>query len=98
MAKKRKCRLTTEEQDIHAEAVRLRKMTDAQLVAAFKAANTSAESLRATQEGSNAPETTNNTTDVEKLLQALSEGKCKGIAGGTIFKLSEFAKSMGLIA
>lgn len=32
MAKKRKCRYTAEELAIHEEAVRLRKMTDRQLV------------------------------------------------------------------
>lgn len=35
MAKKRKCRYTQEELTIHEEAVRLRKMTDRQLVEEF---------------------------------------------------------------
>lgn len=35
MAKKRKCRYTAEELAIHEEAVRLRKMTDRQLVTEF---------------------------------------------------------------
>ena len=35
MSKKRKCRYTPEETAIHEEAVRLRRMTDRQLVEAF---------------------------------------------------------------
>ena len=39
MAKKRNCRRTPEEVSIHEEAVKLRKMTDAQLLEAFANAN-----------------------------------------------------------
>ena len=38
MSKKRNCRRTPEEQAIHDEAVRLRKMTDQQLVSKFRRA------------------------------------------------------------
>lgn len=36
MAKKRSCRRTEQEQEIHEKAVKLRKMTDPQLVQAFE--------------------------------------------------------------
>ena len=41
MAKKRNCRRTPEEIAIHEEAVKLRKMTDEQLVMAFRASSAS---------------------------------------------------------
>lgn len=88
MAKKRKCRFTPEELNIHEEAVKLRKMTDAQLVGAFKEA----------QDAVNGHSPKKDTSDVERLLQALSDGKCKGVGGGTCYKITEFARSMGLMA
>ena len=38
-----------------------------------------------------------NTSGVQKLLSALSEGKCKGIKGATAYKVAQFAAEMGLI-
>lgn len=100
MAKKRKCRFTAEELAIHEEAVRLRKMTDRQLVEEFHRAaeeetvvRTSTEAQAATEEA----DPNENTPAIEKLLNALSEGKCKGIKGATVYKITEFAKEMGLI-
>lgn len=100
MAKKRKCRYTAEELAIHEEAVRLRKMTDKQLVAEFHRAadeettvRTSTEAQAATEEA----EANENTPAIKKLLNALSDGKCKGIKGATVYKITEFAKEMGLI-
>lgn len=94
MAKKRKCRYTKEELRIHEKAVRLRKMTDMQLVGAFEEAQQAATAPTVAQVGANG----NDTSDVEKLLQALSDGKCKGVAGATCYKIMEFAKGLGLIA
>ena len=42
MAKKRNCRRTPEEVSIHDEAVKLRKMTDAQLVEKVRSASVAA--------------------------------------------------------
>jgi hypothetical protein len=98
MAKKRKCRYTPEEQNIHEEAVKLRKMTDAQLVDAFNSARMAARAPRMAQNAVKEHTSTNDTSDVEKLLRALSEGKCKGVGGGTSYKIIEFARKMGLIA
>lgn len=97
MPKKRKCRYTTEELNIYEEAVKLRKMTDAQLVGAFKEAQMAATAPNVAQNGVNTSYSKKDTSDVEKLLYALSQGKCKGIGGGTYYKIMEFARGMGLI-
>ena len=98
MAKKRKCRYTPEELNIHEEAVKLRKMTDAQLVEAFRNAKMVATAPSVAHDGAESDSPKNDTTDIEKLLQALSEGKCKGVGGGTSYKIMQFAKEIGLIA
>lgn len=98
MAKKRKCRYTPEELNTHEEAVKLRKMTDAQLVAAFKAAQMAATAPSVAQDAVNEHSPKKDTSDLGKLLQALSEGKCKGVGGGTCYKITEFARGMGLMA
>lgn len=100
MAKKRKCRMTLEEINIHNEATRLRKMTDQQLVTAFRLAGEQNVRFKAAQVGQNAPgglRPNENTNAVEKLLNALLEGKCKGIKGAITFKITELAREMGLI-
>ena len=75
---KRKCKLTENELAIHNKAVKLRKMTDAQLVSAFENAG-----------GRN--------NGVMTLINGLEASKCKGIGGGTIYKIKEFAKELNLI-
>ena len=97
MGKTRKCRLTDDELKIHEEAVKLRKMTDEQLVQAFGIANTSEDAPKSVKEASGRIRAKNNTDGVKKLLTALSEGKCRGIASATVYKLTQFAREMGLI-
>ena len=100
MSKKRKCRYTTEELAIHEEAVRLRKMTDKQLVEEFHRAADTEIAVRVpdvAQNGENEADPNENTSAVEKLLSALSDGKCKGIKGATAYKIAQFAAEMGLI-
>lgn len=100
MAKKRKCRYSAEELALHEEAVRLRKMTDRQLVEEFHRAaepEVPPSKPETAQNGTETNEAKKNTSDVEKLLSALSEGKCKGIKGATAYKITEFATEMGLI-
>lgn len=100
MSKKRKCRYTAEEQAIHEEAVRLRKMTDKQLVEEFHRAADTEICVRTPTEPQAAPdeaEVKKNTSDVEKLLSALSEGKAKGIKSGIAYKVAQLAEEMGLI-
>jgi hypothetical protein len=73
-------------------------MTDQQLVDAFREA-----SQDASQDAQNAPQSAggihpaNDVGDVVRLLEALSDGKCKGIGNGTVYKIAEFAKEMGLV-
>lgn len=97
MAKKRNCRRTEEELNIHKEALRLRKMTDSQLVEAFRNAGEVAGRTDAAQDVSEENNPTENTTGVQKLLNELAEGKCKGIKGATVYKISEFATELGLL-
>lgn len=100
MGRKGKRRYTAEEQAIHEEAVRLRKMTDKQLVEAFHRAADTEISVRTSTEPQAAPEEADpkkNTTDVEKLLSALSEGKVKGIKSGIAYKVAQLAEEMELI-
>lgn len=40
---------------------------------------------------------TENTSAVQTLLTALSEGKCKGIKSGIAYKVAQLAEEMGLI-
>lgn len=100
MSKKRKCRYTAEELAIHEEAVRLRKMTDKQLVEEFHRAADTEVAVRVpdvAQNGENEADPNEITSAVEKLLSALSDGKCKGIKGATAYKIAQFAAEMGLI-
>lgn len=90
MSKKRKCRYTEEELAIHDEAVRLRKMTDRQLVEAFQNASLALSCVE-TQEPKN------DTSNLEKLLEGLANGECKGIKGGLAYRIGEYAREKGLI-
>lgn len=93
MAKKRKCRMTPEEIAIHDEAVRLRRMSDKQLVEEFhrsKDADTASKPVDGSQGD-------NTATPIETLLQGLSDGKCKGIGGATAYRVSQFAAELGLV-
>lgn len=90
MAKKRKCRYTPEELEIHEQAVKLRKMTDEQLVTAFR--NASAPSSAVSEQ-----EVEKDTDGVRKLIEGLSRGDCKGVKGATVYKIQQYAEEMGLI-
>lgn len=98
MSKKRN--RTAEEKAIHEEAVRLRKMTDRQLVEEFHRAAESEVSLSSShevQDEAEAADPNENTSAIEKLLSALSDGECKGIKGATAYKITQFATEKGLI-
>lgn len=98
MSKKRN--RTAEEKAIHEEAVRLRKMTDRQLVEEFHRAAESEVSLSSSHEAQDEAEAADpneNTSAIEKLLSALSDGECKGIKGATAYKITQFATEKGLI-
>lgn len=98
MSKKRKCRFTQEEQAIHEEAVRLRKMTDRQLVEEFhRAAEPEIRPERTKTEQGDEEKEKGRSSDVKMLITALADGRCKGIKGATVYKITEFAREMGLI-
>lgn len=90
MSKKRKCRLTPEELAIHDEAVKLRKMTDEQLVKAFRNAQ-----MPSTDSSSKPAE--EHTNNIKVLIEGLSRGDCKGVKGATVYKITEYAAEKGLI-
>ena len=92
MSKKRN--RTAEEKAIHEEAVRLRKMTDRQLV---EEPEVSLSSSCEAQDEPEAADHNENTSAIEKLLSALSDGECKGIKGATAYKITQFATEKGLI-
>ena len=86
MGKKRKCRMTPEEMEVHEQAIRLRRMTDAQLVAAVQGPG---------RRPGKAPVASRDR--VVALLDGLSAGECKGVAGATAFKVRQYAVDKGLL-
>ena len=93
MSKKRN--RTAEEKAIHEEAV-----TDRQLVEEFHRAaepEVSLSSSHEAQDEAEAADPNENTSAIEKLLSALSDGECKGIKGATAYKITQFATEKGLI-
>ena len=91
---------TPEERSIHEEAVRLRKMTDKQLVEQFHRAaepEMVASPSHKTKETPKDATPNENISAIQKLLTALSEGECKGIKGATVYKISQFAAEKGLL-
>ena len=101
MGKKRKCRMDREELYIHDEAVRLRKMTDRQLVGAFRMATedhrVGAKTMEKPKEAPKSPEAKKDTTGLEKVIQGISEGKVKGIGRVTSYKIAEYAREIGVL-
>ena len=94
----RKSRMTEEEYKIHEEAVKLRKMTDRQLVGAFRMAAEEKKIEKAQEEAAGITESREPRNDVERLLCDLTDGKVKGIRGATVAKISEYAKDQGMLA
>lgn len=92
MSKKRNCRRTPEEVSIHEEAVKLRKMTDAQLVEKVRSA------LNATSNASAAFDELGKTANrTAELLEAFTNANIPGIGKVTVKKLTTFAKENGYI-
>lgn len=91
MSKKRNCRYTPEESVIHEKAVKLRKMTDKQLVNAFN----SASDVHLNDKVKKSEE---DTTKLQKLLNGLKNGECKGIKNGLALRIEEYARESGLIS
>lgn len=92
---RKNCKRTPAERAIHEEAVRLRRMTDKQLVEQFHRASDLGMDAGAPSLEQIGTETGNHS--VQQLLTALSEGKCKGIKSGIAYKVAQFAAEEGLI-
>lgn len=100
MSRKRKRSYTPEEMALHKEAVRLRNMTDKQLVEEFhRAADTElvAGGPSVAQDGAESTGPIGDTSAVKALVTALAEGKCKGVKGATAYKVAQLATEMGLM-
>lgn len=83
--KNRSCRRTDEESNIHDQAVRLRKMTDSQLVDAFAKKYTDGYEKGLTEAKSKAPEG----MSASDLVQRLKDQTIRGIGKVTIKKLED---------
>ena len=87
--KKRSCRRTMDESKIHEKAVKLRKMTDEQLVHYVED-----RAEKARSEGRNKVRKAKTAND---FLAALSPGLIPGVGTTTVDKLKKFAKEGGFI-
>ncbi len=94
MAKKRNCRRTPEEIIVHEEAVKLRKMTDAQLVEKVRSAAV-AKASEAFQ--GLADSTTKAAGSIEAFIEAFNSADIAGIGKVTKKKIHTFAKDNGYI-
>ena len=98
MSKKRKCRMDREEILIHDEAVRLRKMTDRQLVGAFRmAAEDKAKADEARKSKEERKEGDRQLSGLEIVIQGIADGKIKGVGKVTSYKIAEFAREQGIL-
>ena len=89
MAKKRNCRRTPEEASIHEEAVKLRKMTDAQLVEKVRSASAAASKMPAAQVSS--------AKSAAEFLEAFANANIPGVGTLTLKKMNTFAKDNGYL-
>lgn len=87
--KKRSCRRTTDEAKIHEKAVKLRKMTDEQLVHYVED-----RAEKARSEGKNESRRGKTAKD---FLEALAPGLIPGVGMTTVDKLIRFAREGGYI-
>lgn len=95
--KKRNCRMTGEEKNVHERAVKLRKMTDDKLVEHIdhireEAYNTGYSEAEAQRASTPAPG-----KSPQRLLEQLDAGECKGIKSATAYKIAEFAREQGYL-
>lgn len=91
MSKKRNCRRTADEDKIHEKAVKLRKMTDEQLVHYIEDRVAKAES-----EGYNRAKKEENENCSHEISRFLGEISClKGIGSSTVEKMRAYAYDKG---
>lgn len=85
MAKKRNCRRTPEEASIHDEAVKLRKMTDVQLVEKVRSASAVVEQQKPSAKSA------------AEFLEAFANANIPGVGKITLKKMNTFAKDNGYL-
>lgn len=95
--KKRSCRMTAEERDLHEQAVRLRKMTDQQLVDHLKHIQKDAYAAGYAEAEANPIEPQSTGKTLGAFIADLASGRCKGVKNATAFKIEEFARTEGYI-
>lgn len=88
MAKKRSCRRTADEDKIHEKAVKMRKMTDEQLVHYVEDRVEKAKS-----EGFNQGKKSSGGEDINKFLKEISS--IKGVGDATICKIADHFRKAG---
>lgn len=89
MAKKRSCRRTVNEDKVHEKAVKIRKMTDEQLVHYVEDRVEKARS-----EGFNQGKKSSGGADINKFLKEISS--IKGVGDATICKIMEHFREKGI--
>lgn len=95
--KKKSCRMTDSERSIHDAAVRVRKMTDAQLVEHIEHLKKTAYAAGYDEASKVQADTGAAGKTVGALIEQLNAGACKGIRGATAYKIAEFARNEGYI-
>ena len=110
--KKRNCRMTGEEKNVHERAVKLRKMTDDKLVEHIdhiRGVGVFARKYRCDHIREEAYNTGYSEAEAQRastpapgktlpqLLEQLDAGECKGIKSATAYKIAEFAREQGYL-
>ena len=95
--KKRSCRRTDEERSVHEQAIRVRKMTDAQLVEHLGHIREEGYAAGYAEAEQTAP-TPVPGKSVAAFIEELATGECSGVKSATLYKLTEFARERGYIA
>lgn len=72
--------------DIAEQAKKIRALSNAKLVYSFRAVKLAKRSVDSGGSGS-----------IERFIEELARGECKGVAGGTVYKIACFAKERGYI-
>lgn len=95
--KKRKCRMTAGERDLHEQAIRVRKMTDQQLVDHLQHIRDDAYAAGYAEAEAQATSSPTSEKTLAGFIEELSNGRCKGVKSATAFKIEEFARTAGYI-
>lgn len=73
--------------DIAEQAKKIRALSNAKLVYSFRAVKLAKRSV----------DNGGGSGSIERFIEELARGECKGVAGGTVYKIACFAKERGYI-